>query len=105
MAFACLHCRTSNMRHFDLAPSEYPLSGECPVCKNKTFNLGRDFKPPKKSNEAQWKKIEFLIEHGFQFQKVRLVPTEMESVAYPKTLTEAKEFVVKYKKWAIKSGI
>jgi hypothetical protein len=104
MSFVCLDCKTSNMRHFDCPPFDYPGKGECPVCKGVTFNLGRNFKPPKKNDSAQWNKIAYLIEHGFMFQKIRPVTESFESVPYPETLTEAKEFVVKYKKWAHKNA-
>jgi len=100
MSFVCFTCKTSNMRHFDESPCDYPDTMECPVCKDLTFNLGRYFKPPKKSDSAQWNKVKFLVEHGFLFQKIRIDSNTHESVPYPKTLADAKEFVVKYKKWA-----
>jgi len=100
MSFVCFTCKSSNMRHFDKVPCDYPDTMECPVCKDLTINLGRYFKPPKKSDSAQWKKVKFLEEHGFVFQKIRDTPNSHESVEYPKTLAEAKLFVVKYKKWA-----
>ena len=105
MSFACFQCRTAHKRHIDATPSDYPRSMECPVCKEPAINLGRNFKAPKKSELAQWKKIKFLVDHGFIFQKIRLEKNSYESVPYPKTLTEAKEFVVKYKKWAIKHAL
>lgn len=100
MSFVCFKCKTSNMRHFNLPPFDYPKTMECPVCKDTTVNLGRHFKAPKKSDLAQWKKVEFLVKHGFVFQKIRLDPNSFDSVPYPETLAAAKEFVVKYKKWA-----
>jgi len=102
MAFACLTCRTSNKRHFDVPPSDYPKTMECPICKSEAFNLGRHFKAPRKTNLAQWKKIEFLIEHGFFFQKIRIDKNSYESVPYPRTLAEAKVFVKRYEKFAWK---
>lgn len=101
MSYACLSCKTAHKRHIEGAPSEYPLKMECPIRKGVTFNLGRHFKAPKKSDNTQWKKVAFLIEHGFLFQKIRLDPNSFESVPYPKKLAEAKEFVIKYKEWAI----
>lgn len=101
MSYACLSCKTAHKRHVEGRPSEYPLKMECPICKGTTFNLGRHFKAPKKADNAQWKKVAFLIEHGFLFQKIRLDPNSYESVPYPKTLVEAKEFVIKYKDWAV----
>ncbi|MBU2870537.1 hypothetical protein [Colwellia sp. E2M01] len=100
MSFACFNCKTSNMRHFNVPPCDYPKTMECPICKSTTVNLGRHFKPPKKSDVAQWKKVKFLAEHGFVFQKIRTDSNSYDSVPYPDTLSEAKEFVVKYKKWA-----
>ena len=100
MSFACFICKTSNMRHFDVLPRDYPSTMECPICKSTTVNLGRHFKSPKKSDVAQWKKVRFLVEHGFVFQKIRIDSESYDSIPYPETLAEAKEFVLKYKNWA-----
>ena len=100
MSYACFICHTSIMRHFDVPPCDYPKTMKCPICKSTTVNLGRHFKPPKKSDVAQWKKIKFLAEHGFVFQKIRTDSNSYDSVPYPDTLPDAREFVVKYKKWA-----
>ena len=100
MSFCCVTCKTSNMRQFDLAPCDYPKTIVCAVCKNLAVNLGRHFKPPKKSDKAQWEKVKFLVENGFVFQKIRIDSSDSDSVPYSDTLAEAKEFVIKYKKWA-----
>ena len=100
MSFACFTCRTAQKRHFEATPNDYPTTMECPVCKDQMINLGRHFKAPKKSNISQWKKVKYLVDHGFVFQKIRVGNNTIESVPYPKTLSEAKEFVVKYKEWA-----
>lgn len=105
MAFVCFTCKTSNMRHYDVLPCDYPRTSKCPVCENDTINLGRNFKPPKKTDSSQWAKVKYLVDHGFVFQKVRLERNSYESVPYPKTLSEAKEFVIKYRKWAVKRAI
>ena len=97
MSYACLSCKTAHKRHVEGSPLDYPMKMDCPICKGVTYNLGRHFKAPKKSDDAQWKKVAFLIEHGFLFQKIRVSPNSYESVPYPKTLDEAKKFVVKYK--------
>ncbi len=94
-------CANSILNH---VPCQYPKVIECPVCKGVAVNLGRHFKPPKKSDTAQWKKVEFLIEHGFVFQKIRLIKNSYESVPYPETLAQAKEFVVKYETYAVKTS-
>jgi len=107
MSFACLNCKTSNMRHFDKDPCDYPSAMECPICKGASVNLGRHFKPPKKTDNAQWKKVEYLIEHGFFFQTIyeRRDDTGDYKASYPKTLAEAKDFVVKYKRQAVQVAL
>ena len=100
MAFACLDCRKSFKRVFTLSkecPSELP----CPDCGGAAHNFGRHFKAPKKSDLKQWKKVAFLFEHGFRFQRIRIGSGHHDVVPYPKTLEQAKEFVIKYKAHAI----
>ncbi|WP_430457966.1 hypothetical protein [Rheinheimera sp.] len=101
MAFACLSCRKSFKREFNLA-EEKPKELKCPECGGVAHNLGRHFKAPKKNNLKQWQKIAFLLEHGFRFQKICIEENSIETVPYPETLEAAKEFVVKYKNYAIK---
>lgn len=104
MSFACCECRTSKMRQFNVAPYDYPKNIESPICKGVAVNLGRHFKPPKKSDLAQWKKIKFLIEHGFVFQKIRTTKNSYESVPYPETLAQAAEFVIQYRQYVVQSS-
>ena len=99
-AFACLDCRKSFKREFDLNEGR-PQNMVCPDCGGVAHNFGRHFKAPKKTDQKQWEKVHFLFEHGFRFQKVRVKRNSTESVPYPKTMKEAKEFVVKYKEYAI----
>ena len=101
MSFACLNCRKSFKRHSEALPKDYPSQLSCSECNSITYNLGRNFKPPKKSDIKQWEKIKYLISHGFFFQKIRTEPNSNDSIPYPKTLEEAKEFVIKYKDYAI----
>jgi len=103
MSFTCLNCKTSNMRHFDKAPCDYPDTMECPICNGVAVNLGRHFKPPKKSDDAQWKKVKYLVEHGFVFQTIyeQRDDSGYYKVSYPRSLAEAKEFVAKYKDKAV----
>jgi hypothetical protein len=102
MSYACLTCKTAQKRHID---GNYPTKIQCPICKDSMYNLGRHFKAPAKSDSKQWKKIAFLIEHGFLFQKIRPDKYSDESVPYPETLEDAKDFVVKYKDWAYESAL
>ena len=89
--FACFHCRRSFKR----------LGGRdqvkrCPGCRELAINLGRHFKPPKRSDAAQWEKVEFLVRSGFLFQHVYPPGSNTEPVPYPETLEEAKVFVEAY---------
>jgi len=101
MSFACLDCCKSFKREYKLHPSEYPNRLECPNCHSTAYNFGRHFKAPKKSNLKQWEKIRFLFQNGFHFQKIYINGDLNNSVSYPETLQEAKEFVNKYKEQAI----
>lgn len=101
MAFACLDCCKSFKREYKLMPSEYPSELPCPECGGLAHNFGRHFKAPKKTDSKQWLKIKYLFEHGFRFQKIRLANNSYDSVPYPETLKEAKEFVIKYKQFAV----
>ncbi len=102
MSFACLNCRKSFKRHCDALPKDYPSKLPCIECNCIAYNLGRNFKPPKKSDIKQWEKIKYLIDHGFLFQKISIDPNSNESIPYPKDLDEAKDFVIKYKEYAFK---
>lgn len=99
MAFACLDCRKSFKRGFDLSDGN-PKVLTCPECGGNSYNFGRHFKAPKKSDLKQWKKIQYLFENGFRFQKIRKGPGHHDVVPYPETLEEAKDFVIKYKRYA-----
>ena len=76
---------------------------KCPECGGDAHNFGRHFKSPKKMDKKQWAKIRFLFEHGFRFQKIRPDSCAEESIPYPKSSEEAKEFIVKYKQYALKN--
>jgi len=102
MAFACLECCKSFKREYVYQLNEYISELKCPNCGGIAYNLGRHFKAPKKTNKKQWEKIRFLVENGFRFQKIHNGSRHYETVPYPETLEEAKEFVVKYKKYSIK---
>ncbi len=101
MAFACLECRKTFKREFNLA-KECPQKLICPDCGGEAHNFGRHFKSPKKTDIKQWQKVRYLFDHGFRFQKIRVGPGHQDVVPYPETLDEAKDFVMKYKDHAIK---
>ena len=64
--------------------------------------LSRKFSAPRSADVAQWKKVQFLVEHGFRFYSVYR-PSESggkQSVRYPATLEEAEDFVVAFREQA-----
>jgi hypothetical protein len=79
----------------------------CPNCGGSMVALNRKFSAPKSHDLSQWKKVQFLTEHGFLFQSVYEVHNENGEhkghykVSFPQTLEEAKEFVIKYKEQAV----
>lgn len=105
MSYACFDCRKSFKRHFDCSPPEYPQVIDCLECDGKFVNLGRHFKAPRRTDEKQWKKVRYLVEHGFLFQKIRTGSGHHDTVPYPETLEEAKDFVIKYREYAIKAPV
>ena len=66
MAFACLECRKSFKREFDLS-QEHSEKMKCPDCGGEAYNFGRHFKVPKKADKKQWEKVERLFLAVFRF--------------------------------------
>jgi hypothetical protein len=60
--------------------------------------LSRKFSAPKLTDIEQWKKVQFLVSHGFLFQSVYELREDSGhyKIDYPDTLQEAKLFVVTY---------
>ena len=100
MAFACFDCCKSFKREFVLTDG-IPIEMKCPNCGGVSYNFGRHFKAPKKSDMKQWAKIKFLYDHGFYFQKIYDQENGGEHVPYPETMEQAKEFVERWKKYSI----
>jgi hypothetical protein len=57
--------------------------------------LSRQFKPPPRDDVAQWKKVEYLVAHGFRFFSQK-DPLTGGPVPYPETLGEARAFVRRF---------
>jgi DNA-directed RNA polymerase subunit RPC12/RpoP len=91
--YVCFACRKSFKRTIDVnAPGLQDKV--CPECGGKAVGLSRKFKAPARTDIAQWKKVEYLVRHGFRFFSLEGV----DAVAYPKTLAEARTFVRRYGK-------
>lgn len=86
--YVCFQCRKS----FKYPAREAPRI--CPQCGKQTERLSRKFSAPTSKNIAQWKKVQYLVEHGFRFYSVYERPELGGArVQYPSTLVEAKAFV------------
>ncbi|WP_163831842.1 hypothetical protein [Spartinivicinus ruber] len=91
--YTCFNCRSTYKR-----PFEGVLYRKCPTCGGQSLSMDIRFRPPKKSNDKQWKKVQFLVENGFNFQKVyRKEGSVWQRERYPQNLEQAKEFVIKFK--------
>ncbi len=67
----------------------------CPQCGGIAVGLSRKFKAPARTDIAQWKKVEYLVCHGFRFFREH---GPEGPVPYPSTLAEARAFVRRYGK-------
>ncbi|MBW4533462.1 MAG: hypothetical protein KME09_05945 [Pleurocapsa minor HA4230-MV1] len=101
VSFACLKCCKSFKREYQIVSKNYFDTLKCPNCGDNAHNFGRHFKAPKSTDKKQWEKIRFLFDNGFIFQKIRIGSSHHDIVTYPKTLKDAKNFVIKYKKYAL----
>lgn len=96
--FSCFTCRSTYKRPFEKTIAYR----KCPHCGARAMVMNAHFRPPKKSDDRQWKKVQYLAEHGFNFQKIYLKEGSVwQRQAYPKDLEEAKEFVLRFKDQAI----
>lgn len=86
--FACLGCRKSFKRNVPLhaPPDELP----CPQCAGPAVRLSRKFKPPARTDTAQWAKVKALVDAGFRFESMH------GYAQYPATLGEVDAFLRKY---------
>ena len=64
--------------------------------------LSRKFSAPASNDLSQWKKVQFLVDHGFLFQSVYDKADGGSNIRYPATLEEAKDFVVAFKTHSVK---
>lgn len=94
----CLKCKRVENLGTDF---ETFKTGKCSECDTEMFFVDQKFRPPKKSDKKGWELAEYLIKHGFVFQ--RITGDNHVYVSYPQTLREAKEFVEKYKDKVIKN--
>lgn len=58
--YACFDCRKMFNLHW--APSL------CSVCKQPMYDMGWDFKAPRKDDKKQWEKVSILYRKGIRWQ-------------------------------------
>ncbi len=94
--YVCFGCRKA----FKQPATAFARS--CPQCGEAMTMLSRKFSAPRSNDLPQWKKVQFLVEHGFKFYSV-YEPSEhggQKKAKYPDTLQEAKLFVQQFSsKW------
>jgi hypothetical protein len=99
--FACFACRRSHKR----ALRADELTKVCPTCGGAAIRLGRHFKAPAKDDQAQWRKVRFLVAHGFLFQHVYETRHGGLQVPYPETVEDAREFVRRFRDQACATAL
>ena len=62
----CVNCRISLSEgtNYEL----FNTNKTCPTCKSKMYFVNEKFKAPKKSNDKEWKIIEYLLLSGYDFR-------------------------------------
>lgn len=63
--FVCFRCRRA-FRRAGTDRNEAP----CAACGNRAILVNRKFKPPRRSDVAQWAKVEALVKLGFRFDTI-----------------------------------
>src|SRR4051812_22701329 len=81
--YACFNCRKSFRR-----ASRVDAVLPCPECGGPSIGLTRKFKPPKRTDVRQWKKVEALVRRGFLFWSL--------GEPYPETLEEVDAFAQRH---------
>lgn len=97
----CLDCRKS---------FKFPVQTTarvCPQCKRPMVRLSRKFSAPQSSDLHQWRKVRYLVENGFLFYPIQemIAPNASVRAEYPRTLSEAKLFVERYRSQAHKVAL
>lgn len=84
--FVCTECRIGWKGPHECRPLE-PGSIHCGRCGKPGINMGRDFHVPRSNRKNQWRKIELMIEQGYNWQTCGCKGPGPR----PKTLAQAKQ--------------
>ena len=88
MHFACFACRKS-FKQLWTRSEGHVREPRCPDCGLKMWEMGRQFKAPKRSNLKQWRKVEALVRSGITFHRQRV----SDLMPFPAVLREVASFV------------
>ena len=89
----CVNCKKS----FNLGTVVKNLGeGNCPQCGNIKKLISHRFRPPKKKKKKKWKVVEYLFQNGFFYDHIP-DPEHASWVPYPESMSEARDFVKKYR--------
>ena len=70
----------------------------CPTCKGKMYFVNEKFKAPKKSNNKEWKIIEYLLLSSYDFRNPYCGHEQCIYFEFPKNLQEAEVFISEMRK-------
>lgn len=87
----CVNCRISLSEgtNYEL----FNTNKTCPTCKSKMYFVNEKFKAPKKSNDKEWKIIEYLLLSGYDFRNLYCGHEQCIYFEFPKNLQEAETFI------------
>ena len=92
--YVCLRCRKCFSAGTDFI--KFQDNKICPDCMTPMVLLNEKFKAPSQTDVAQWEIVKMLVDNGFRFQTL-YDPVSGQRIRYPRTKTEAEEFIRKYK--------
>ena len=105
----CLDCKKS----FQMSSQDANLSNlKCPEWGKYTITITHRFRPPKIDNDRKWDVVKFLVKNGFQYQHISIFEHDRHGIQrfiayakYPENMSDAIEFIDKFKEQAIKTKI
>ena len=99
--YVCLRCRKCFSAGTDF--TKFQDKKRCPECSAPMVLLNERFKAPPKEDTAQWEIVRMVVDNGFNYQtlydpdsgnyQTLYDPDSGERIPYPRTKTEAEEFI------------
>ena len=88
--YVCLRCRKCFSAGTDF--TKFQDKKRCPECSAPMVLLNERFKAPPKEDTAQWEIVRMVVDNGFNYQTL-YDPDSGKRIPYPRTKTEAEEFI------------